>query len=187
VPRANRSIITLVIVYAVLSLVSSIGAYTSGEYLRARLSEEASRAKIAAATENEKAQDLSELVDSIHQQVNEFRRAQGLQPLRLEPIISAQARQHSLEMARKGSAISHKGFEDRLKKISEKLPYRAGAENVAASIGYENPARTAVEGWKTSPGHRKNMLGDFILTGIGIARSDQGSYFITQIFLKPLQ
>jgi hypothetical protein len=63
-------------VYAVLSLVSSIGAYTSGEYLRARLSEEASRAKIAKATENEKAQDLLELVDSIHQQVNEFRRAQ---------------------------------------------------------------------------------------------------------------
>jgi uncharacterized protein YkwD len=90
-------------------------------------------------------------------------------------------------MARKGSAINHKGFEDRLKKISEQLPYRAGSENVGTSMGYENPARTAVEGWQTSPGHRKNMLGDFTLTGIGIAQSEQGSYFITQIFLKPLQ
>jgi uncharacterized protein YkwD len=106
-------------VYAVLSLVSSISAYTSGEYLRAGLSEEASRAKIAAARENEKAQDLSELVDSIHQQVNDFRRAQGLQPLRLEPIISAQARQHNLEMAHKGSAISHKGLRIGLKNQRE--------------------------------------------------------------------
>jgi hypothetical protein len=31
------------------------------------------------------------------------------------------------------------------------------------------------------------MLGDFTLTGIGIAQSEQGSYFITQIFLKPVQ
>jgi uncharacterized protein YkwD len=174
-------------VYAVLSLVSSIGAYTSGEHLRARLSEEALPAKIAAAIENEKTQDFAEIVGSIHQQVNDFRRAQGLQPLRLEPIISAQARQHSLEMARKGSAISHQGFEDRLKRIGEKLPLRAGAENVASSTGYENPARTVVEGWKTSPGHRKNMLGDFALTGIGIAQREQRSYFITQIFLKPLE
>lgn len=90
-------------------------------------------------------------------------------------------------MARKGSAVSHLGFEDRLKKIGEQLPYRAGAENVAASIGYENPARAAVEGWKTSLRHRENMLGDFTLTGIGIAQSEQGSYFITQIFLKPLK
>jgi hypothetical protein len=29
------------------------------------------------------------------------------------------------------------------------------------------------------------MLDDFTLTGIGIAQSDQGKYFITQIFLKP--
>jgi hypothetical protein len=31
------------------------------------------------------------------------------------------------------------------------------------------------------------MLGDFTLTGIGIAESEQGRYFITQIFLEPFQ
>ena len=185
--RPNRSFVTLAIAYAVLSLVSKISAYTTGEYGRARSAEEAVRAKLAASGKDEKTQNFSELVESIHRGVNDFRRAQGLPPLRLSPIISAQARQHSVQMARKGSAISHLGFEDRLKRIGEKLPYRAGAENVAASIGYENPARTAVEGWETSPGHRKNMLGDFTLTGIGIAQSGQGSYFITQIFLKPVQ
>jgi uncharacterized protein YkwD len=174
------------IVYVVLSSISSISAYTTREAVKAASSEETSRPKIAAARE-EKAQNFSELAENIHQQVNDFRRAHGLQPLRFEQIISAQAIQHSLEMVSRGSAVSHAGFEERLKKIGEQLPYRAGAENVAASIGYENPARTAVDGWKTSPGHRKNMLGDFTLTGIGIAQSEQGSYFITQIFLKASQ
>jgi uncharacterized protein YkwD len=58
------------------------------------------------------------------------------------------------------------------------------AENVAANIGYKNPAREAVEGWKNSQEHRKNMLGDYDLTGIGVARSPQGLYFFSQIFLR---
>lgn len=181
--RHNRSFLTCAIIYSVLLLVSNISANTTGEYVP-RSTEEVS---LLAAAGKDEPQDFSELIESIHQQVNEFRQAHGRRALRLNPIISAQARQHSLEMARKGSAINHKGFENRLKKISEKLSFRAGAENIASNTGYENPARTAVAGWKTSPGHRRNMLSDFTLTGIGIAQSEQGSYFITQIFLKPLE
>jgi uncharacterized protein YkwD len=44
-----------------------------------------------------------------------------------------------------------------------------------------------VDGWKNSPEHRKNMLGDFSLTGIGIAQSNDGGYFFTQIFIEPLK
>jgi uncharacterized protein YkwD len=159
----SRSFVTFAVVYAGLSLVSSIGAYTTREYVPTGSSQEASRAEITAARKDGKAEEFSELIESLNQQVNEFRAAQGLPPLRLEPIISAQARQHSLEMACQGNAISHAGFEDRLKKIGEKLSFRAGAENIATSIGDENPARTAVEGWKASPGHRKNLLGDITL------------------------
>ena len=172
---------------AVLALASSLTAFTTGEYVAAGSLADETRSEIAAAPQDGKARESSELVESIHQKVNDFRVAEGLQPLRLNALITAQATQHSVQMARQGSTISHAGFEDRLKKIAEKLPYRAGAENVAASIGYENPAPTAVDGWKNSPGHRKNMLGDFTLTGIGIAQNEQGKYFITQIFLKPLQ
>ena len=186
-PPPNRLLDAVIVVSAVLSLVPDLGALAIGEYVRTVSSEEASRAEVAAARKAGKIRDFSELVESIHQEVNRFRRTQGLQPLRLNPIISGQARQHSVQMAQKGRAVGHLGFEDRLRKIGEKLPYRAAAENVAVTIGYENPARTAVEGWKTSPGHRKNMLGDFTLTGIGIAESEQGRYFITQIFLEPFQ
>jgi uncharacterized protein YkwD len=134
-----------------------------------------------------KEEHYSELVDQVHQRVNEFRRDQGLKPLTIDPIISAQAREHSADMARNGKAISHRGFNERLQDIRKNIPYRAAAENVAASVGHEDPARTAVEGWKNSSEHRKNMLGDFSLTGIGIAHSKEGTYFFTQIFLEPLK
>lgn len=130
------------------------------------------------------AEPYSELVMSIHQQVNELRRAQRLKPLTLNPIISVQANKHSVDMARNGSTVSHRGFGERLGEIQKKLPYRAGAENVAANMGYKNPAREAVEGWKNSQRHRNNMLGDYDHTGIGVARSAQGHYFFTQIFLR---
>jgi uncharacterized protein YkwD len=111
----------------------------------------------------------------------------GLKPLTLDPMISAEAREHSADMARAGKAISHRGFNQRLQDIQKKIPYRAAAENVAAAVGYADSARTVVEGWKNSPDHRKNMLGDFSLTGIGIAQSKDGRYFFTEIFLEPMR
>lgn len=143
--------------------------------------------QIASAARSTKDEQYSELVNRVHRQVNEFRREHGLKPLTLDPIISAEAREHSAEMARSGKTISHRGFNQRLEDIRKKIPYRAAAENVAAAVGYEDPARTVVEGWKKSPEHRKNMLGDFSLTGIGVAQGKDGTYFFTQIFIKPLK
>ena len=134
-----------------------------------------------------KEEHYSDLVDRVHRQVNEFRRYHGLKPLTLDPTISAQAREHSADMARSGSTISHRGFNRRLENIRKQIPYRAAAENVGSVVGYENPARAAVEDWKNSPEHRKNMLGNFSLTGIGIAQSKDGGYFFTQIFLQPMK
>jgi uncharacterized protein YkwD len=90
-------------------------------------------------------------------------------------------------MARNGNKISHRDFKERAEDIKSEIRYRRVAENVAANAGYGDPAQQAVEGWKTSPGHRKNMLGDFSLTGIGIAQSSDGTYFFTQIFVEPLK
>ena len=90
-------------------------------------------------------------------------------------------------MARNAAGISHRAFKQRLQDIGDKVPYRAAAENVEANAGYDDPARAAVEGWKESPEHRRNMLGDFSLTGIGIAGSEQGGLFFTHIFVQPLK
>ncbi|MEB3337507.1 MAG: hypothetical protein VKJ46_08605 [Leptolyngbyaceae bacterium] len=34
-----------------------------------------------------------------------------------------------------------------------------------------------------SPGHLKNIKGQYNLTGIGIAKDSQGKYYFTQIFI----
>ena len=144
-----------------------------------------SAAQGASIAQAEKEARYPELVEIIHKEVNEFRRSQGLKPLELNPIISAQARAHCGQMARSGESISHRGFDLRMKEIGKKLAFPTAAENVATNFGYENPGSRAVEGWRNSPGHRKNMLGDFTLTGMGVARSRQGAHYYTQIFLKP--
>jgi uncharacterized protein YkwD len=141
----------------------------------------------AAAVPAAKDDQNSELVNSVHRQVNEFRREHGLKPLSLDPTISAEAREHSTAMARSGKTISHRGFSQRLDDIRKKIPYAAAAENVAAASGRDDPGRTVVDRWKNSPEHRKNMLGDFSVTGIGVAESNNGTYFFTQIFVKPLK
>ena len=51
-------------------------------------------------------------------------------------------------------------------------------------MGYSNPGEVAVEGWIKSPGHHKNMIGDYDLTGIGIAQNSEGTYYFNQIFIK---
>jgi uncharacterized protein YkwD len=45
-------------------------------------------------------------------------------------------------------------------------------------------AREVVDGWLNSPGHRRNIEGDFRLTGIGIAKRSDGMVYFTQIFIR---
>ncbi len=98
--------------------------------------------------------------------------------------ICEQSRLHSQAMASGQVPFSHNGFEARVKAIGESIPYRSAAENVAYNQGYSNPDQQAVEGWIKSPGHRKNMEGQFDVTGIGITKNAKGEYYFTQIFIK---
>jgi len=45
-------------------------------------------------------------------------------------------------------------------------------------------AREVVDGWLHSPGHKRNIEGDFIFTGIGHARDKKGDIYFTQIFSR---
>jgi uncharacterized protein YkwD len=124
------------------------------------------------------------LEQSIYQQVNQYRKSRDLPPLTLDSRISEQSRIHSDAMASGRVPFSHNGFDDRVKALSRSIPYRSAAENVAYNQGYSNPGKQAVEGWIKSPGHRKNMEGNFNLTGIGVSKNAKGEYYFTQIFIK---
>jgi uncharacterized protein YkwD len=134
---------------------------------------------------NEEHENLTAAVSleqSIHKQVNQYRRAQNLPPLAFDQTIANRARAHSTAMANVGK-ISHNGFDGRAKEIGQVIAYSSVAENVASNNGYSNPAQVAVKGWIQSPGHQHNMVGNYDLTGIGVIEKD-GSYYFTQIFVR---
>ena len=127
--------------------------------------------------------DPEMLEQQVHQLVNQYRVSRNLSPLKLDARISQVARSHSQVMSRQDS-LSHDGFEERVQVVAKTIPYRGVAENVAFNSGYSDPANQAVQGWRGSTGHRRNMEGDFDLTGIGIVKNTEGKYFFTQIFWK---
>ena len=120
---------------------------------------------------------------SIYDRVNQYRQSKNLPPLTIDPIISAQAKAHSEKMARVGR-IGHEGFNDRVQSVSKEIVYRSAAENVGYSVGYAQPEAIAVEDWIGSPGHQKNMVGRYDLTGIGSAKNARGETYFTQIFIR---
>jgi uncharacterized protein YkwD len=78
--------------------------------------------------------------------------------------------------------FGHNGFSKRVKRIAKSLSYRVAAENVAYNRGYPDCVGNAFQGWLNSSGHRKHIVGNYQLTGIGVAKTPEGGYYFTQIF-----
>ncbi len=130
------------------------------------------------------ADDVAAMEKSVHRQINQYRRSKGLPALKLDSRISAIARQHSKQMSDNQVAFGHSGSSSRYKAISKLIPWKGVAENVAYNMGHSNPGKVAVDGWKKSPGHNRNMLGKYQVTGIGIAKNSRDEYHFTQLFVN---
>ena len=128
--------------------------------------------------------NINQLEKSVFTQINQYRKSQNLAPLQWDNTIAEQSRIHAQQMASGKTTFSHDGFKERVEVISQKITYKSAAENLANNFGYSNPGEKAVEGWINSPGHHKNMVGDYNLTGIGIAQNSEGTYYFNQIFIK---
>ena len=114
--------------------------------------------------------------------INQYRKSIGKNSLQMIDAASKQAAMHSADMAKGKTPFGHNGFEDRVIKIGVYLgSVHGAAENVAFG---QLTAREVVDGWLNSPGHKKNIQGDYTFTGIGVAKDKMGNIFFTQIFLK---
>ena len=122
-----------------------------------------------------------QLENQVFELVNQHRQEKGLQALKPNSLIVEQARSHSIRMASGAVEFGHDGFTDRFNAIKEKLNATSGGENVA--YGYTTP-QAVVTGWLNSSGHKANIEGNYTLSGIGIAKSKEGNYYYTQIFIK---
>lgn len=116
--------------------------------------------------------------------VNTHRKSLDLLPLEYNSHISFVAREHSIEMAQDRIPFGHYRFKQRLHRISRVVGFSVAGENVAFNQGVDDPALDALQGWLDSPGHRRNIEGEYNLTGIGVHQDENGVLFYTQIFAR---
>lgn len=116
----------------------------------------------------------------VETEINAFRQSQGLEPLgKWEPLCDfAKIRVYEIK-----EDFSHAGFEERTINFGEGSVYeqfcdkdsvkctRAG-ENLAKGY-YES--KEVVQGWADSPGHRKNMLGEYNVQCVAV----DGGYVVS--------
>lgn len=123
-----------------------------------------------------------QLAEEILVYVNQYRMQHGLSKLSMNPVLTKEAAQHSRDMANHALPFGHDGFNQRMKDAHKHIANSlSGAENVAYNY---KTAKIVVDGWVHSPGHRRNIMGRYNLTGIGIARDAQGRPYFTQMFLR---
>jgi uncharacterized protein YkwD len=144
------------------------------------------------ATTAATAQAAPSLATQILGMVNQERRAAGLRPVRLNPLLNASAQAHSQDMA-VNDFFGHQGSNG--SKIADRIAatgYRAFTfgENIAA--GLASP-ESVMQAWMASPGHRKNILSSNLRemgVGLTVLETDLGTtnyrYYWTQNFASPM-
>lgn len=109
--------------------------------------------------------------------INDYREANGVEPLTLSPTLSAAADAHSQDMATK-NFLSHTGSdgstaEERFA-TAKYTDFKASGENIFAG---DEHATGAFGWWQNSPPHNANMLNpDFAAIGIGRAFDKDSTY-----------
>ncbi len=113
--------------------------------------------------------------------INQHRAKKGLKKLVHNNVVWKYANEHSKNMANRKVKFGHGGFNLRIQKINTEIGGNgSAAENVASG---QTTAKSVVATWLNSSGHRKNIEGNYQLTGISAIKSKQGTWFYTQIFI----
>lgn len=126
-----------------------------------------------------------EVERALLEHTNAERSIHGLPALLPDEALARAARQHAREMAELGY-MAHESPRAETRTVSQRLN-QAGAvvqgvgENLALLSGVPDVAAAAVSGWMDSPGHRRNLLGDFTHAGFGVAQGAGGSTYVVQV------
>jgi uncharacterized protein YkwD len=120
--------------------------------------------------------------------VNHAREHAGRLPLAWSTAMMRAAYFHSVDMAASDCLREEgKSGDTPVDRIAlQGLNYQELSENLFASqSNLAHLADSAIAHWLADPRERANLLSvDFRATGIGIARASDGSFFITEDFLK---
>lgn len=137
--------------------------------------------------------DLPAVEKLVVDATNAFRGQEGLDSVRPDRALAKAAQDFADYMARTdryGHTADGRNPADRAR--GQGYGYCLLAENIAYqynSAGFRTAelARGFVEGWKHSPGHRKNMLEPAVTdTAVAVAHSEKsGRYYAVQMFGQP--
>lgn len=124
----------------------------------------------------------------IFELINKERNKYNLNDLNWNSDLADLARAYSKKMARE-NFFSH--YDENGNSVSERAKamkiskWKKIGENLFMSQGYEKFSQLAVKGWMRSQMHRQNILeANYNETGIGIAKSRNGTIYVTQVFLQ---
>ena len=149
-------------------------------------------------------QDQEIITQLIFKKTNQLRQAKGLVSFKKLDSLDQIAQYHSDNMVQKKfySHTDHEGLSpvERAEKFNIQAWRKIGnrfigiAENIAQVPWFENVtkcgdtrsneaiAECLVQGWKSSPPHYKNILGDYVYLGVGIRFNTDLIGFATQNF-----
>jgi uncharacterized protein YkwD len=139
--------------------------------------------------------DLSRVEALVIEGTNDFRRQEHRPQVERDDKLEKAARDFAMLLARTGE-FGHEAGGSTPSERARRHGYDFCiiSENIAnqySSAGFQTPdlARKLVEGWKNSPGHRKNMLApDVMDTAVAVAHSTAKGlqrYYAVQMFGRP--
>lgn len=145
----------------------------------------------AGAAQDETAEpNLKRVSQLIVEQTNAFRAEEKLEPVKPAPALQKAADYFAAFMARTdeyGHEADGARPSDRAKKhgyefciVTENIAY----QQTSGRFGTDELATRFTEGWKNSPGHRKNMIDpDVMDTAVSVVQSEKtGRYYAVQLF-----
>ena len=129
--------------------------------------------------------DTIPIEEEVIRLVNEERKKAGLSPLTKNWEVSRVARIKSQDMIENNyfahnSPVYGTPFQ-MLKSFG--ISYRYAGENIAKG---QTSSQAVMNAWMNSSGHKANILNkNYTQIGVGLAKSQNGTYYWTQMFLTP--
>jgi len=179
----------LLIILNVMCLTFLLSACGGGADVKA---EEYKQDQLADLASEQKAINQGDVEAEIFSLINAYRVKKGLPRFKGNAVLDKASFDHSTYMRDKSNkssktlVISHDKFSSRTKELQKQLPFSRFAENVGAlaKVDEKFVASRLVEGWINSPGHHKNIVGDYDYMGVGVVDGKDFTVFGTQIFAK---
>ena len=128
--------------------------------------------------------------NQIFGKVNQYRSSRGKSALQRHSGLDRIAQDHC-EFLRKnrgsfklnGRNVSHIGFDGRAAAARHLYQMYSVSENIAFSSGPGSSAsQRMLDLWVSSPGHHKNLLDDWMYSGVGVVTDVDGAVISAQLF-----